>query len=109
MRVSSGDALSAHLWKVLAELRARPDDSVERLGMVVGLRSALRAALPDGYWGNAVTNVTPALLPENCAPPPSPTPSRPSAGPSTASPPTGSATKSPSCRPSATPAAPTSS
>ncbi|MEU7340419.1 acyltransferase [Streptomyces sp. NPDC007074] len=61
LRVSSGDALSAHLWKVLADLRARPDDSAERLGMVVGLRSALRAALPDGYWGNAVTNVTPEM------------------------------------------------
>ncbi|MFF4402317.1 acyltransferase [Streptomyces sp. NPDC001480] len=60
-RISAGDALSAHLWQVLAELRARPDDSTERLGMVVGLRSALRAALPDGYWGNAVTNITPAL------------------------------------------------
>ncbi|WP_128376164.1 acyltransferase [Streptomyces cavernae] len=61
LRISAGDALSAHLWKVLAQLRARPGDSVERLGIVVGLRSALRAFLPDGYWGNAVTNVTPAL------------------------------------------------
>ncbi|WP_405876710.1 acyltransferase [Streptomyces sp. NBC_01136] len=58
---STGDALSAHLWKVLAELRARPDHSIERLGMVVGLRSVLRERIPDGFWGNAVTNVTPAL------------------------------------------------
>ncbi|MFJ8010063.1 acyltransferase [Streptomyces fagopyri] len=60
-RISTGDALGAHLWKVLAELRARPDADTERLGMVVGLRPALGARLPDGYWGNAVTNVTPAL------------------------------------------------
>lgn len=59
--VSAADALSAHLWKVLAQLRARPDADMERLGMVVGVRSALRDVLPDGFWGNAITNITPAL------------------------------------------------
>ncbi|WP_055489569.1 acyltransferase [Streptomyces sp. TP-A0356] len=59
--VSTGDALSAHLWKVLGALRGRSAESTERLGIVTGLRAALRATLPDGYWGNAVSNVTCAL------------------------------------------------
>ncbi|WP_171059760.1 acyltransferase [Streptomyces montanus] len=59
--VSAGDALAAHVWKVMGELRARPDDSAERLGVIVDIRSALRDVLPDGFGGNAVTNTTATL------------------------------------------------
>ncbi|MFG2098883.1 acyltransferase [Streptomyces sp. NPDC048612] len=59
--VSTGDALAAHVWKVMGQLRARTDDRAERLGMVVDIRSALRDVLPDGLGGNAVTNVTATL------------------------------------------------
>ncbi len=59
---SSGDALGAHLWRVLGALRDREPDAEERLGIVVGLRAVLKDRLPDGYWGNAVSNTT-AVLP----------------------------------------------
>ncbi|MDO0924367.1 acyltransferase [Streptomyces sp. TG1A-8] len=59
--VSSGDALGAHVWRVLAALRDRTPESTERLGMVVSLRPALKDRLPDGYSGNAVSNITAAL------------------------------------------------
>ncbi|MEU2981930.1 acyltransferase [Streptomyces hirsutus] len=58
---SSGDALGAHLWRVLGALRGRDPAAQERLGIVVGLRAALKDRLPDGYWGNAVSNTTAAL------------------------------------------------
>ncbi|GGX37455.1 hypothetical protein GCM10010297_68380 [Streptomyces malachitofuscus] len=58
---SSGDALGSHLWRVLGALRDREPGAEERLGIVVGLRAALKNRLPDGYWGNAVSNTTAAL------------------------------------------------
>ncbi|WP_162824379.1 acyltransferase [Peterkaempfera bronchialis] len=54
--VSTNDALTAHLWQVLGRLRARPDAATEWLGLVVGAQSQLGGALPEGYWGNCVTN-----------------------------------------------------
>ncbi|MFF7859108.1 acyltransferase [Streptomyces sp. NPDC007904] len=60
-RASSGDALSAHVWRVLGALRDREPETTERLGLVVGLRAALSERLPHGYWGNAVSNTTAAL------------------------------------------------
>ncbi|MEU6540465.1 acyltransferase [Streptomyces sp. NPDC047000] len=60
-RISSGDALTAHVWRVLAALRGRPAAAPERLGVVVGLRQVLRDHLPGGYWGNGITNVTAQL------------------------------------------------
>ncbi|MDI5963745.1 acyltransferase [Streptantibioticus silvisoli] len=59
--VSSADALTAHLWQVAAELRDRPADSRERLGIVIGARAALKGDLPEAYWGNVVTNVRPGM------------------------------------------------
>jgi shikimate O-hydroxycinnamoyltransferase len=46
-RISSGDALAAQVWRVLGALRGR--------------RPSLRGRLPDGYWGNAVSNTTASL------------------------------------------------
>ncbi|GHA16512.1 acyltransferase [Streptomyces echinoruber] len=60
-RISTGDALAAQVWRVLGALRGRPDDSTERLGVVISLRAALREHLPDGYWGNAASNTTARL------------------------------------------------
>ena len=51
----------AHLWQVLAELRNRPGTVPETLGLITGIRSALGSALPERYWGNAVTNASPVM------------------------------------------------
>ncbi|CAM5710704.1 Transferase OS=Streptomyces antimycoticus OX=68175 GN=SANT12839_056120 PE=4 SV=1 [Streptomyces antimycoticus] len=53
--VSTNDALTAHLWKVLGELRDRPDASEERLGLIADFRSFAGDAIPDDYWGDAIT------------------------------------------------------
>jgi shikimate O-hydroxycinnamoyltransferase len=53
--VSTNDVLTAHLWRVLAELRAHPAEAVQWLGLVVGARSGLGGALPSSYWGNCVS------------------------------------------------------
>lgn len=54
--VSTNDALTAHVWQVLAELRARPADATEWLGLIVGAQHRLGGALPSSYWGNCVSN-----------------------------------------------------
>ncbi|MBX7552105.1 acyltransferase [Streptomyces sp. NPDC004232] len=54
--VSTNDALTAHLWQVLGELRDRPADAAEWLGLIVGAQSRLGDALPTSYWGNCVSN-----------------------------------------------------
>ncbi|MEU3960882.1 acyltransferase [Streptomyces buecherae] len=59
--VSTNDALTAHLWKVLGALRDRPDTSEERLGLIADFRSSVGGAVPDDYWGNAVTNTRPRM------------------------------------------------
>ncbi|GAA2319689.1 acyltransferase [Streptomyces violaceusniger] len=59
--VSTNDALTAHLWKVLGALRDRPDASEERLGLIADFRSFVGTAVPDDYWGNAVTNTRPGM------------------------------------------------
>ncbi|MCQ6251928.1 acyltransferase [Streptomyces malaysiensis] len=59
--VSTNDALTAHLWKVLGELRDRPDASEERLGLIADFRSFASEAVPNDYWGNAVSNTRPGM------------------------------------------------
>lgn len=54
--VSTNDALTAHLWQVLGELRARPADATEWLGLIVGVQHRLGGDLPASYWGNCVSN-----------------------------------------------------
>ncbi|MBP8535313.1 acyltransferase [Streptomyces sp. MK37H] len=59
--VSTNDALTAHLWKVLGALRDRPDTSEEKLGLLADFRAFGGGAVPDGYWGNTVTNTRPGM------------------------------------------------
>ncbi|AEM86791.1 Transferase [Streptomyces violaceusniger Tu 4113] len=59
--VSTNDALTAHLWKVLGALRDRPDASEEKLGLLADFRAFGGGAVPDGYWGNTVTNTRPGM------------------------------------------------
>lgn len=59
--VSTNDALTAHLWKVLGALRDRPDASEERLGLIADFRSFAGEAVPNDYWGNAASNTRPAM------------------------------------------------
>ncbi|MEU7627494.1 acyltransferase [Streptomyces hygroscopicus] len=59
--VSTNDALTAHLWKVLGALRGRPDTSPERLGLLADFRAFVGEAVPDDYWGNTVTNTRPGM------------------------------------------------
>jgi shikimate O-hydroxycinnamoyltransferase len=59
--ISTNDAVTAHLWKCLAELRGRPDASPESLGLVAGVRDRLAPELPPHYFGNCVSHTTPTL------------------------------------------------
>ncbi|MFF5668531.1 acyltransferase [Streptomyces hygroscopicus] len=59
--VSTNDALTAHLWKVLGTLRGRPDTVSERLGLIADFRPFVSGAVPDAYWGNAITNTRPGM------------------------------------------------
>ncbi|MDO0924378.1 acyltransferase [Streptomyces sp. TG1A-8] len=54
--VSTNDTLTAHLWRVYGQLRERPADAPEWLGLVVGARTRLGGELPAGYWGNCVSS-----------------------------------------------------
>ncbi|MFZ4156464.1 acyltransferase [Streptomyces pseudogriseolus] len=53
--VSTNDVLTAHLWRVVGELRGQAAAAEEWLGLVAGARSGLGDALPPAYWGNCVT------------------------------------------------------
>lgn len=53
--VSTNDVLTAHLWRVLSELRGHPDEAAQWLGLVVGAQPLLGGALPSSYWGNCVS------------------------------------------------------
>ncbi|MFI9257475.1 acyltransferase [Streptomyces sioyaensis] len=52
--ISTSDALTAHLWHLLSQLRARSATSVERLGVLVDFSSYLKE-IPANYWGNTIT------------------------------------------------------
>jgi shikimate O-hydroxycinnamoyltransferase len=59
--VSTNDAITAHLWKSLAELRGRADDRLESLGLVASVRDRLAPELPPHYFGNCASHVTPTM------------------------------------------------
>ncbi|MFJ3894683.1 acyltransferase [Streptomyces sp. NPDC090083] len=54
--VSTNDALTAHLWQTLGQLRGRPAEAPEWLGLIAGARNGLGDSLPATYWGNCVSN-----------------------------------------------------
>jgi shikimate O-hydroxycinnamoyltransferase len=59
--VSTNDAITAHLWKSLAELRGRADDGRESLGLIASVRDRLAPELPPHYFGNCASHVTPTM------------------------------------------------
>lgn len=59
--VSTNDAVSAHVWKVLGELRNRPDDAPESLGVIAQFSDIPEGALPETYWGNTITSMQPTM------------------------------------------------
>jgi shikimate O-hydroxycinnamoyltransferase len=59
--VSTNDAITAHLWRSLAELRGRADASRESLGLIAGVRERLAPELPEHYFGNCASHATPTM------------------------------------------------
>ncbi|MGW7349858.1 acyltransferase [Streptomyces sp. NPDC054784] len=60
--VSTNDAVTAHVWKTLAELRNRPAEAPETLGLIARFTSpAPGVTLPDDYWGNTITSSPPSM------------------------------------------------
>ncbi|MGF1430709.1 acyltransferase [Kitasatospora sp. LaBMicrA B282] len=56
--LSGNDALTAHLWRLFSELRDRPDQDGDHLGLIAGLGRLPGLGLPEQYWGNAVCHLT---------------------------------------------------
>jgi shikimate O-hydroxycinnamoyltransferase len=59
--ISTNDALTAHLWKLFGELRARPSTCPESLLLIASVRQSMGAALPPCYFGNATSHTSPTL------------------------------------------------
>lgn len=56
--VSTFNAVSAHLWQCMCLARQLPPDSTTRLAFATSIRRSMTPPLPDGYFGNAMINVT---------------------------------------------------
>ncbi|MEV7471995.1 acyltransferase [Streptomyces kronopolitis] len=54
--ISSADALTAHLWRALSELRGQNGSPFERLSSLVNFKRSI-TEVPPNYWGNTVTSV----------------------------------------------------
>lgn len=60
--ISTSDALTAHLWRTLGELRDRPSEANETLGLLARFTStAPGITLPEHYWGNTITTKEPGM------------------------------------------------
>ncbi|AXK33724.1 hypothetical protein DVA86_14735 [Streptomyces armeniacus] len=59
--VSTSDAVAAHVWQTVAELRDRPADANETLGLIAQFSSIPGDTLPEHYWGNTITSVRPHM------------------------------------------------
>jgi shikimate O-hydroxycinnamoyltransferase len=59
--VSTNDAVTAHLWKCVVELRARDPASRESLGLIASVRERLAPDVPPHYFGNCASHTTPSL------------------------------------------------
>ncbi|VAI41464.1 unnamed protein product [Triticum turgidum subsp. durum] len=56
--VSTFSAVSAHLWQCMCLARQLPPNSTTRLAFAAKIRRAMTPPFPDGYFGNAVINVS---------------------------------------------------
>ncbi|XP_044445572.1 putrescine hydroxycinnamoyltransferase 1 isoform X5 [Triticum aestivum] len=56
--VSTFSAVSAHLWQCMCLARQLPPNSTTRLAFAANIRRAMTPPFPDGYFGNAVINVS---------------------------------------------------
>jgi shikimate O-hydroxycinnamoyltransferase len=63
--VSTGDAVTAHLWRSLAVLRGRADASRESLGLITGVRERLASEVHPHYFGNCASHATPTMTAED--------------------------------------------
>jgi shikimate O-hydroxycinnamoyltransferase len=59
--ISTNDAVTAHLWKAVAELRGRDEASRESLGLIAGVHRRLAGDLPVHYFGNCASHTTPRM------------------------------------------------
>ncbi|EMS65855.1 Anthranilate N-benzoyltransferase protein 1 [Triticum urartu] len=63
-RISGGDAVStfsavsAHLWQCMCLARMLPPDATTQLMFSANIRRIMRPPLPDGYFGNAIINLS---------------------------------------------------
>lgn len=56
--VSTFSAVSAHLWQCMCLARRLPPDSTTHLAFAANIRRVTTPPLPDGYFGNALINVS---------------------------------------------------
>lgn len=65
VRLTSYEALAAHIWRCACRARGLPDEQETWLNVVFDFRSRLKPPLPQGYFGNAIlVNGTPATYGE---------------------------------------------
>ena len=56
--VSTFSAVSAHLWQCMCLARNLPPDATTQLMFSANVRRIMRPPLPDGYFGNAIINLS---------------------------------------------------
>ncbi|XP_044446851.1 putrescine hydroxycinnamoyltransferase 1-like [Triticum aestivum] len=56
--VSTFSAVSAHLWQCMCLARQLPPDAATQLMFSANVRRIMRPPLPDGYFGNAIINLS---------------------------------------------------
>ncbi|XP_006367422.1 uncharacterized acetyltransferase At3g50280-like [Solanum tuberosum] len=56
-KISSLQALSAHMWRCITRVRKFPSDQMTSCGMLVNNRARLDPPLPENYFGNCIQTV----------------------------------------------------
>ncbi|XP_037449711.1 putrescine hydroxycinnamoyltransferase 1-like [Triticum dicoccoides] len=56
--VSTFSVVSAHVWQCMCLARRLPPNSTTRLSFVANIRRSMMPPLPDGYFGNALINLS---------------------------------------------------
>ncbi|KAG5613022.1 hypothetical protein H5410_024303 [Solanum commersonii] len=57
IKISSLQALSAHMWRCITRVRKFPSDQLTSCGMLVNNRARLDPPLPENYFGNCIQTV----------------------------------------------------